>query len=116
MVATSAVMATTPRLPAEDAAAATHWDATREANSVEAPEAVALSPWNAGKADEGFVDEFDRVVKLAETAEMDATAAIANFLCSRNPGDGAEIPATTMQRETTKTAQQQSQSPRKWIG
>jgi hypothetical protein len=70
-------MAITPRL-AEDAAAATHWDATREAKSAEAP-AVALSPWNAGKADEGLVDEFDwsdRVVKLAETAEMDATAAI----------------------------------------
>jgi len=85
LVARSAVMVTTPRL-AEDAA--THWDATRAARSEAgtAAPAVAFSPWNAGKAtpaEVAFAEEFwnDRVVKLAVTAEIDATAAIAKRLC-----------------------------------
>lgn len=43
-----------------------------------------MRPWNAGNATTAEValeEEFDRVEKLAETAEIDATAAIRK-LCA----------------------------------
>lgn len=78
---------TTPRLEEDADAATTHCDATRAWSSTAPERGAALSPWKAGN-EVALVVEFEldcdfcneRVVKLAETAEIDAAAAIGNLL------------------------------------